>query len=75
MAQAEGKKINLKFGLSNDKVRAMAGRTLTSGGLPVPVAAIGDPPRRKPGGLSQEFNDAASNDNLPFRRSPPAPSP
>ena len=62
-ADTAKKKINLHFGLSNDKVKAMAGETLASGGLPLVVqqAAHAFQPRKRPGRLSGAFNAAAGD--------------
>lgn len=80
------KKIKLGRGLSKDKVRAMAGETLTDGGLPVPKdplpSAIPSPGNRKPGSIMKDFNDAAADMTQPMLPSamprpamPRAPSP
>jgi hypothetical protein len=66
MAAAEKKKVDLKFGVSKERLKEMAGNTLASGGM----AIIGV----NSSGLADIFN-AASNDNRPRPRAPRPPAP
>ena len=83
MAEAAKKKIKLNFGLSKEKIAAMAGDTLTSGGMPVPKQTTSapnselspaTPPRRSK--LSDAFNAAANafRPAAPAARAPRGPS-
>jgi hypothetical protein len=57
-AAEEKKKVTLNFGMSKDKLKALAGNTLKDGGLPMLDPPTDAPGKRGP--LSDAFNAAAA---------------